>query len=170
MNVAYEIYQLISKAAGLKIELSGDMEEGITAYIADNGLDSILERCPANRRTAYLNMFMRPILTMPSGDILIYFETYNLRKQFNLAANRIHAEAGKKWTDCKYQCANLEAIVEDFHTLVGKVSRHPSLYKQIAVKISDCTIELEYLAGTSQNISPEMVRRFGIGLNKEQGE
>lgn len=160
INVEYEIFRLVSKASNQTITLTESISDGLTAYVADNGLYSILERCPEEKRVYYLELFMRPIMSMRPAAIASYFETYTLCKDYTRIANRIHNESDKKWHDAQYVCDALEPIAADFHAFVGEICKYPSLYEKLGTSISDCTVELEYLAGRSKNISLRMNRKL----------
>lgn len=160
MNTENEIYRLVSKASDSNFFLSEQVHSGITAYINDNGLNALLSGIPAERRLHCLEMFMKPVLTLPPSEIPLYFETYRLRLNFTLVANRIQEEAEKKWRSNDYRSECLVSLSNEFHSMVSELCNYPSLRERLSPKISDCIIDLDYAAGRTKDISPSLDNRI----------
>jgi len=169
MNVSYEIFKILSKEVASQISLSPQMNEGLSAYVADNGLSDLLERTPAAKRGYCLEMFMKPILSLPANEAVLFFETYTLRQTFSRTVNLIHSEAEKKFIDRSYTCEGLSGLSDKFTSLVKELYRHPGFQTKYAFKVSDCIVDLDFLAGASDNVSHELMRRLAPITEPNEG-
>lgn len=162
MKVEYEIYQLIEKSSGSKMTLSERASSGLTAYATDNDLEKLLGQIPAEKRGRCLEMFMRPILSLPPEEISLYFETYSLRLAFTRTKNKIQSEAAKRFHDKDYRCNFLPALSEDFNSIIKEINNYPGIYEKFAERISDCMLDLDYISGRSENFSISLAHRVGL--------
>ena len=112
---------------------------------------------------------MKPILSLPANEAVLFFETYTLRQTFSRTVNLIHSEAEKKFIDRSYTCEGLSGLSDKFTSLVKELYRHPGFQTKYAFKVSDCIVDLDFLAGASDNVSHELMRRLAPITEPNEG-
>ncbi len=131
--------------------------QGIEEYVVETGLETALSKCLSNeKRRKVLQAYMSPLLLTDKQYAVSYFETLPKRASFKALSNEI-----RHYAEEKFRSRNVDCQVSD--TLSQRLSEFAVLFfsdkvlkKEMEAEISDCLVELDFIAGRTDTISIRM--------------
>lgn len=156
MNIEHGIYQILIEVYGEKLQVTDSLYQGIMAYVEQNGLRKALSGCSERDGAALLKIYMRPLLDMPKGELVCYFETFAARAEFKSVSNKIRSYAEQKFRNHEFECTETPELLRRLSELSVVCMQDARLKSSTELEISECLVELDYIAGRSDRLSIRM--------------
>ena len=159
MNISELIYRKVVRACGDTAFDEARLRRGIDCFAADNGLGQLCGRFSDSVVESVTERALAPVLSMERGEVCAYFEYYELAESFRLCGNRILSAACARQEGRPLPDAELAALEAQFAALLRQVCAVPALRRMTAQTAADCTLELDYAAGRSGQMSLRLMRK-----------
>lgn len=156
MNIEHMIYQILAEAYGEKLQVTDSLYQGIVAYVEQNGLSKALSKRAQRDGAALLKIYMRPLLDMPKDEVVCYFETFAARAEFKSISNKIRSYAEQKFRNHEFECAETPELLQRLSELSAVCMQDARLKSSTELEISECLVELDYIAGKFDRLSIRM--------------